>query len=395
MEESLITVHYGELALKGSNRSEFENILISNIKKAISGEGYEKIEKKQLRVLIHLSERSEVENIIKKLKTVFGISWFSYALSCKPDLEEMKDLVLKNTPKGRTVKVNTKRADKSFPLTSPEINNQIGQVLYNYGFKIDIKNPQTMIHIEILKDRANIFFDKIAGLGGLPVGSTGRVLCLLSGGIDSPVAAWLMLKRGCIVDYLHVHPFSSSEEVKSSKIIELIKKLNEFSQRNSKLFVLPYHELYKKTFEIGDRNELIVFRRFILSLANILAKEQGYLGIVTGDNLAQVASQTLHNLYTTNEASALPVYRPVLTYDKEEIINLAKKIATYELSLKPYRDCCSLVAAKHPATKVKLEDAKEIEEKIEINKIIEKTLEKKEINKIIEKTLEKKETVTI
>src|SRR3989338_1837866 len=376
----LITVHYGELALKGTNRSEFENILINNIKKALSGESYEKIEKRQLRILIHLNTQSNVDIIIKKLKTIFGIKWFSYAISCKPDITEIKDTVLQHIQNdGKTIKVQTNRADKSFPSTSMEINKRVGQVLYENKFKIDVKNPEVRISIEILKERANIFFDKIAGLGGLPVGSSGRVLCLLSGGIDSPVAAWLMMKRGCTVDYLHVHPFASSEEVKNSKISELIKKLNEFSQQSSKLFILPYHELYKKTFEIGNRNELVVFRRFVLSIANIIAKEHGYLGIVTGDNLAQVASQTLQNLSTTNEVSTLPVYRPVLTYDKEEIIDIAKKIETYEISIKSYRDCCSLVAAKHPATKVKLEDAKEIEEKIEINKIIEKTMEKEEI----------------
>ncbi len=377
--EQLITVHYGELTLKGMNRGEFERIILDNIKKALENEKYARIEKNQLRLLIHLDNDSNKDEIIRKLKNVFGIQWFSYAISCKPDLSEIKKIVLDNTQIGKTIKVNTTRADKSFSINSMEVNKQVGQVLYDKGFKVDIKSPEIVINIEILKNMANIFFDKIAGLGGLPVGSSGRVLCLLSGGIDSPVAAWLMMKRGCVVDYLHVHPFANNDEVKKSKIVELIEKLNQFSQRKSRLFIFPYHELYKKTFETGNKNELIIFRRFILKLANELVQKEKHLGIATGDNLAQVASQTLENMLATSGASTLPLYRPVLTYDKNEIIEVAKKIGTYELSIKQYRDCCSLVATKHPATKVKIEDVNFIEDKIEINKIVEKTIEKKEI----------------
>jgi len=379
--EKMITVRYGEIAIKGKNRSQFENTLIQNIKNALQGEGFSKIEKKEKRLLVFLKPEARIDMIAEKLKNVFGIEWFSIAFSTVKDLEEIKKLVLEQSViyKDRTIKVNAKRSDKTFQINSMEINKQIGEVLYNNGFKIDVKNPQVMINLEILRNRANVFFDKIPGLGGLPVGCSGKVLCLLSGGIDSPVASFLMMKRGCEVDFLHVHPLASNEQVKNSKIPKIVEKLDYYFQKKSKLFVVSYTEFYKKTFGINSkdtRNELVLFRRFIIKLANKIAKQYNYLGIVTGDSIAQVASQTLENLMVTSGMSEIPLYRPLLTYDKKEIINIAEKIGTYKISLEEYRDCCSLVANKHPATKAKIEDIERLEENIEIEKIVSDTLEK-------------------
>lgn len=372
----IITIRYGEIALKGQNRGEFESVLIRNIKTALANEHYEKVEKTQMRILIYLDERSDKGKITEKLKQVFGIDWFALTVSCERDIEAIKKIALQEfkEDKTKTVRVETTRADKRFALTSMDVDKQVGEVLYNEGYKIKLKNPDKTIYIEILNDSANIFFDKIKGLGGLPVGTSGKVLCLLSGGIDSPVAATLMMKRGCTVDYVHIHPFAKNEEVKESKITKLVEKLNEYSQRKARLFVAPYTEFYKKTFQFEDKNELVLFRRFIIRLANRIARENGYLGIVTGDNLSQVASQTLENLYVTNTVSEIPIYRPVLTYDKTEIISYAEKIGTYSISIQEYRDCCSLVSAKHPATHAKEGKLKEIEGSINIDEIIDKTL---------------------
>lgn len=382
--EKMITVRYGEIAIKGRNRSQFENTLIQNIKNALHGENFSKIEKKEKRLLIFLKPDARIDVIAEKLKNVFGIEWFSIAFSTIRDLEEIKKLVLEQSIiyKDRTIKVNAKRSDKTFPINSMEINKQVGEVLYNNGFKIDVKKPQLTINIEILRNRANIFFDKIPGLGGLPVGCSGKVLCLLSGGIDSPVASFLMMKRGCEVDFLHVHPLASNDEVKKSKIVKIVEKLRQYSQRRSKLFIVPYTEFYKKTFDISSRdarNELVLFRRFIIKLANKIAMQHGYLGVVTGDSIAQVASQTLENLMATNNISEIPLYRPLLTYDKKEIIEIAEKIGTYMISLEEYRDCCSLVANKHPATKAKLEDIERLEESIGIEEIVSDTFKKMEV----------------
>ena len=375
--EKLVTIHYNEIALKGNNRSEFENRLVQNIYRTIDGEKYQKIEKRESRVLILLDEKSDDSSILEKLKHVFGIEWFALAITCKPEMEEIKKIVheeCEKQAKGKTVKVDAKRSDKSFPLTSMEINKEVGAVLHNSGFKIDVNDPQVMIRIEMMKRQTNIIMNKIKGLGGLPVGSAGKVLCLLSGGIDSPVAAWLMAKRGCIVDFLHVHPFANNDKVKESKIPKIVEIIELYTQRKSKLFILSHDAFYKKTFSLNTRSELVLFRRFILMVANGLAKKHGYLGIVTGDNLAQVASQTLENLAATNEASEVPVYRPLLTYDKGEIIELARKIGTYELSIQEYKDCCSLVSGKNPATKARLDEVKRIEEEIDIKKVVEEAM---------------------
>lgn len=372
MTEKLITIHYNEIALKGNNRNEFIAQLVRNIKTALKNEKYKSIEKKESRVLILLDEESDETHILEKLKTVFGIDWFALAITCNADMEQIKEIVSKGAEKyaGKTVKVDAKRSDKSFTLKSMEINKEVGAVLHHSGFRIDVNNPQVMVRIEIMKEQANIIFERIEGLGGLPVGSAGKVLCLLSGGIDSPVAAWLMAKRGCTVDFLHVHPFSNNEQVKESKIPKIVHRLEGYFQNKSKLFILSHDAFYKKTFGINTRSELVLFRRFILKVANTLAKKHGYLGVVTGDNLAQVASQTLENMLATNEASELPVYRPVLTYDKDEIINLARKIGSYELSIEEYKDCCSLVARKDPSTKTKIEEVKRLESEIDIEKVV-------------------------
>jgi thiamine biosynthesis protein ThiI len=258
-----------------------------------------------------------------------------------------------------------------------QVNRITGEVLFKAGHKIDVKTPALTVYIDILRDKAIMYFGKTQGLGGLPVGSSGKVLVLLSGGIDSPVAAWLMMKRGCDVDYLHVAATNDT-----SKILALVKKLQEYSCRKTRLHIASYDEFYKKTFESESRSELVQFRRFIAMLAQKIAEKNDCLGIVTGDNLAQVASQTLENLKAAQSAAELPVYRPVLTYDKSEIIALAQKIGTFGISLQEYKDCCSLVASKNPETKSKLEKILILEEKMGIGKVVEETLEKTEVLEI-------------
>jgi thiamine biosynthesis protein ThiI len=372
----IINVHYGEIALKGKNRGQFERTLINNIKKTLENEHYESLEKKATRIIIKLSNKSDLDSIIAKLKKVFGIKWFSVAFTVERDIELLKKSVLNiaEAYRGKSIQIETKRADKSFPLTSIEVSKIVGAELKNAGFQITFDKPDATILIEILDDEILVSSEKLRGLGGLPVGTSGKVLSLLSGGIDSPVAAWLMMKRGCCVDFLHVHPYQYNEIVKKSKIVKLIEKLKEYAPIKMRLYIAPYAELYKKTFYIPSRNELVVFRRFLKMLAERIATEHGYLGIVTGDSLAQVASQTLDNLYVTSSMSTIPFYRPLIGYDKDEIIELAKKIGTYEISIEEYKDCCSLVATRHPATKTKLDEIKKIEEEIDIENIVENTM---------------------
>ncbi len=370
--EQIFNIHFGEIALKGKNRRIFVQKLIDNIK---STTGSKKIKSIQGRLLLY-PEKKDSEAIAKALEKTFGIEWFSESFYTGNSLEELSKVIIKRCKdlKESIIKLETKRSDKTYPLTSPEINQKVGLALEKAGFKIDIKNPQKIIYIEILKGSAIISIDKKRGLGGLPVGSSGRVLSLLSGGIDSPVASWLMMKRGCTVDFLHLHAFPTNEKVMESKIIRLVKKLKEYHPQKIKLFLVPYGAFYEKSFEINPRNELVVFRRFILHIANILAEKNGYLGFVMGDSIGQVASQTIENLYTTSKAADYPIYRPLIGYDKKEIINLAEKVGTYKISIEKYKDCCSLVAEKHPSTRVKLETARIIEKNIQIEDIVNKAM---------------------
>jgi len=371
--ERIFNIHFGEIALKGKNRRIFEQKLIDNIKSAT---GSKKIKSVHGRLLLY-PENKDSEGIAKALEKTFGIEWFSESFYTGNSLEELSDVIIKGCKnlKESAIKLETKRSDKTYPLTSPEINQKVGLTLEKSGFKVDLKNPQKIIYIEILKDSAVISTDKKRGLGGLPVGSSGRVLSLLSGGIDSPVASWLMMKRGCTVDFLHLHAFPTNEKAMESKIIPLVKKLKEYHPPKIKLFLVPYGAFYEKSFEISPKNELVVFRRFILHIANRLAEKNGYLGFVTGDSIGQVASQTIENLYTTNEAADYPVYRPLIGYDKKEIIDLAERIGTYQISIEKYKDCCSLVAEKHPSTKVKLETARMIEKNIRIEEVVDKAIQ--------------------
>ncbi len=378
---NIIVIHYNEIALKGRNRPVFEATLIKNIKKTLKNEKYITISKRASRLIIELSKDSSLDSILSKLKKVFAIQWIAFGISVNKNIDILKKEVLNfaDIYKNKTIKLETKRADKSFPLKSIEINKEIGQWLEANGFNVDLKKPEMRIHIEVLNTEVLVLSDKIFGLGGLPAGTSGKLLCLFSGGIDSPVAAWLMMKRGCVVDFLHVAHENEFSNIKNSKLMKILEKLKEYAPIQMQLYVLPYFEFYKKTFDMQSRNELVVFKRFLLRLAEKLCRDKNYLGIVTGDAVAQVASQTLNNLYATDTITNLPIYRPLTSYDKAEIIDLAKKIETYDISIEQYKDCCSLIATKHPNTMAKIENVDRIEKEIGIDEVVRETLARLEI----------------
>lgn len=374
----VIVIHYNEVALKGGNRGRFESVLIRNIKKALDGEKYGELKKKSTRIILYLNADSDQDSILAKLKCIFGIQWFAFGFSVAKEIEEIKNAAIEIAAiyKGKSIKLETKRQDKAFALKSMELNKKIGQELEAAGFAVDLDNPQILMHMEILDNEALILSDKIQGVGGLPSGTSGRVLCLLSGGIDSPAAAWLMMKRGCIVDFLHVAQDNEMENIGKSKIVRVLGQLKQYYPLPIRLYAASYSEFYQKTFDMEGRSELVVFKRFLLRIAERLCREKNYLGIVTGDAVAQVASQTLDNLFTTNAVTNLPVYRPLAGYDKDDIVRLAKIIGTFDVSIEKYKDCCSLVATKHPSTRTKIEDAEKSEAKMGINEVVEKTLAK-------------------
>lgn len=365
-----INIHLGELTLKGKNRRLFEKRLIDNIKALVPDA---KIKNLRGRILLY---PKNPDSALESLKKVFGISWFSKSLELPKNIKKIGEGISEHI-EDEAVKIETKRTDKKFPKTSIETSQEVAEYLYEKGKNPVVKNYEKLILIEILHDKAVVTFDKIPGLGGLPYGSSGKVLNLLSGGIDSPVSAWLMMKRGCSMEFFHVHPFTN-KKIRKSKMAELVGKLSEYSPNPLKLHVAPYDEFFKKIEYITPSDRMIVFRRFIFRMADRIAKSRKAAGIVTGDSLGQVASQTLHNLSAVGAVSSLPVFRPLVGMDKQEIINIGNKIGTYDISIKPYEDCCALVAEKHPSIKPEIRKIEEIEKEIEIEKIVEKTFRKTE-----------------
>jgi len=387
--QKVLLVHYGEIALKGGNRSLFENRMLQNVRAAIAPFGQSDVRKTEVRFIVYpktggaQTPAFDDKKALTALSRVFGVESVSPAIAVAPDIGLITEAALSQADslglRGKSIRVECKRSNKSFPLNSQQVNMLVGKALVDAGCSVDLDNPDETVFIEILKDKALVAFGRIRGPGGLPVGSSGRVLSLLSGGIDSPAASWLMMKRGCDIDLLHVHQFAGNKDAKSSKIMRLARLIRGFSPHRVRLYLVPYLEFYKKTTAIQSSSELVVFRRFLLRLGNALAAKEGYLGMVTGDSLGQVASQTLENLYATDEVAALPVFRPLIGYNKQEIVSLAMRIGTFDTSIEPYKDCCSLVATKNPSTRVPLEKAKRIEQEIEMEKIVERTLADMEV----------------
>lgn len=372
----LALIHYGEIGLKGGNRKYFENKLASNISKALR-ENCKGVNKSQARIIAETKGRISAAKLEEILGKVYGIEWFAIAQECEADIDSIWGVLKAELPriKGKKFRVETKRSDKSFPMESMEVSKEIGaRIVEATGAPVDLSNPEITVFIEIMRGKALVHFGKIRGLRGLPVGTSGRVLCLMSGGIDSPLAACMMMKRGCEVDFLHIHPFEQNKKVKGTKIEKLVRMLDGYQQREGKLLLVPYTGFYARTGKVEAKYELVVFRKYLYKLAEKIALEKGYLGVVSGDSLGQVASQTIENIGAASSGLAVPVFRPLISMDKMEIVEGAQRIGTYEASIAKYQDCCSLVAVKNPATKAKREIVEKYYEEMEIEKLIKESL---------------------
>ncbi len=391
MDMRAIVVHYGEIGIKGKNRTFFENVLIKNIrtklKQELPGINFS-IKKRYGRILILFNKplNDNLELIKATLSKIFGIAYFAPCYVVNQDIEKIKQTALKLLQKYQhkhknedhdlgenkpiTFKVESRRSFKQFSLTSIELNKEIGAfLLENYSCKVDLHNPEIVIHVDIIEKEAILYVEKHAGQGGLPVGVSGKVISLISGGIDSPVASYLMMKRGCEVLFLHFHNFTPQSKAVKDKIQRIVKVLSQY-QINTKLYMVPFAKLqYEIVKKVPPQYRMIIYRRIMLKIAEKLALKEKAKAIITGDSLAQVASQTLENLHTIYAASNLPVLAPLIGFDKRETINFAKTIGTYDLSILPYDDCCSFMIAKHPATKSKLNDIEEIEKGIDLSLI--------------------------
>ncbi|UKS54309.1 tRNA uracil 4-sulfurtransferase ThiI [Mycoplasma feriruminatoris] len=375
-----ILVRYGELTLKGNNRFQFIDKLISNIKFKLKQFNKEDIKFIKDHNSLTLEIKDELENqVLDQLKTVFGIYSISVINYVNKDLDQIKNAVLniaKNS-NSKTFKLEVSRKDKSFNYTSIELKQILAsEILKNTThLQVDVHNPQLVIEIVVKKDHVDVFDNRIDGLKGLPVGISDKGLCLLSGGIDSPVSAFLTLKRGMQVDFLHfmTPPHTSYQAL--DKVFNLAKKLAKYNVSNFKLHICDFNLLLQELQHLTDPSyKITIMRRMFIRIANIIAKKNQNQAIITGESLGQVASQTIQSINVINEVSNLAILRPVITYDKEEIIKISKFIDTYETSILPFDDVCSMFVPKDPIIKPKLHIATKLEENIYWNELLEETI---------------------
>jgi thiamine biosynthesis protein ThiI len=354
-----VIVHYQEIALKGKNRPWFVARLVRNIRQALGDLDVRDVRALMGRIEVVLGPAADWSVITERLGRVFGIANFARAGRAPLDVETIARAILNDLDADDppSFRLSARRADKRFPLTSPEIEREVGgRIKEARGWHVDLGNPALTIHVEALTDQAFYYFGKERGAGGLPVGASGRVVCLLSGGIDSPVAAWRMMRRGCRVLFVHFHSYPILSRASQEKARELAALLTRF-QFNSTLFLVPFGEIQQRVvLAIAPPLRVVIYRRLMMRIAEAIAREHRGLALVTGEVVGQVASQTLENMTAINEVVSMPVLRPLVGMDKEEITAEAQRLGTYPISIIPDQDCCTLFTPRHPATKARLTD---------------------------------------
>ena len=373
MNRQSVVVHYQEIALKGQNRPWFIARLVRNLRDATRDLDVRDVRALMGRIEVVLGDSARYDAVRERLSRVFGIGNFSRAGRAPLDVdliaaEILKDLGPENPPSFR---VSARRADKRFPLTSPQIEREVGgRIKEARGWTVNLDDPAFTIHVETLSAEAFYSFAKEPGPGGLPVGSSGRVACLLSGGIDSPVAAWRMMRRGCRVLFVHFHSYPILSRASQEKAQQLARTLTEFQFR-TKLYLVPFGEIQQRVvLAVAPPLRVVVYRRLMMRIAEQIARRNRAKALVTGEVVGQVASQTLENMATIGRVVSLPVLRPLVGMDKEEIIAAAKGLGTYQTSIVPDQDCCTLFTPRHPATKAKPDDVEQAEAQLPIDEMV-------------------------
>lgn len=379
--KNVIMIKYGEIYLKGKNRSYFENMLLKNIKQAIFGIDA-KVSKIRTRYVVRDYLQTDEDKILERISKVFGIYSYSKAVEIETSKQNIVDFCKTIKLEGNTFKVDTKRADKSFELNSMQLNCLIGEVLLdsNHGAKVDVHNPQEKVIIDIRENgKTYIYYKNIKGAGGMPVGSSADGVALLSGGIDSPVACYKMAKRGMHLVGLHFASFPYTSEQAKQKVVTLAKIIKPFTKMQT-LVVVPFTEIQENIHKnCKDEYMITLMRRFMVRIAERVAKQVGAKAIVTGEDLGQVASQTVESITSSNSvAETMPIFRPLIAMDKDEIIEIAQKIGTYETSILPYEDCCTVFLPKYPLIKPNLKKVEIEESKLDVQKLIDNALGKLE-----------------
>ncbi|MBR3374234.1 MAG: tRNA 4-thiouridine(8) synthase ThiI [Firmicutes bacterium] len=392
-ERNILIVRAGEVALKGMNKPYFERMLVDRIKanlKKISEVGKDKdidIYRHEGLIYVKADKALDIDEIIHETVKVFGVASVSKAVEAESDLDAigaeavkyMKALIEERGIK--TFKVEAKRADKNFPVKSPEIGRIIGaKVLVGCKvLKVDVHDPDVLLKVDVRHDVSYIYDSKVNGLGGLPLGTNGKGMTLLSGGIDSPVATWMMAKRGMMIEAVHYHSYPYTSERAREKVIELAQIVSQYTGRFKMhvINLLPIQEEIIKN--CPEEETTIHVRRFMMRIAEKLAKEAECQALITGEDLGQVASQTAEALVVTDSVVSMPVFRPLIGMDKIEIMDRAQEIGTYEKSIEPYEDCCTVFLPKHPATKPRLEKILESESRLDIETLVNNAIASQEI----------------
>lgn len=384
---NVILVRYGEIMLKGLNRNLFEKKLMDNIRLVLRGLGPMEIQRTQGRIFVrpHVPDYP-MEEAMERMTNIFGIVSVSPAIEIEGDFTLIKDTSVKylTSRKEKTFKVAARRANKSFPLETPRINAALGAHILEYvpGFTVDVLNPQITLYVEV-RNKTYIYSEILPSKGGLPVGSNGKATLLISGGIDSPVAGWMMGKRGLEVNAVHFYSYPYTGERSKEKVLELVRRLSVYLMKVD-LYIVPFTAIQEEIVSKCDHSKItIIMRRIMMRIGEIIAGRTNSKALITGESLGQVASQTLESLACTNRSVSLPVFRPLIGMDKQEVVLLSKKIDTYETSILPYEDCCTVFVSKHPDTKPKLEQILKEEEKlINLDDLIREAVENTQLVEI-------------
>ncbi|HEY5537854.1 MAG TPA: tRNA uracil 4-sulfurtransferase ThiI [Acetobacterium sp.] len=365
--EHVILVRYGEIALKGLNRNFFIDLLAKNIRNTLRCVESAKVKKIQGRIIVFLDE-ADLELAMSRVQKVFGIVSISDAVIIASDMKVIEENAIKRireTEGLKTFKITAKRGDKTFPMKSPDLCAHLGDVILNAveGIKVDIHNPELNLWVEV-REETYMYHEFIPCNGGLPVGCSGKGALLLSGGIDSPVAGYMMAKRGVEVIGVYFHSFPFTSDRAKQKVVDLAKIMSQYCGK-IKLFVVPFTEVQTKIVEMcPEKQTTIIIRRYMMRIAETIANNEGAKCLITGESLGQVASQTMEGLGATNAVAELPVFRPLIGFDKSEIVKIAQTIGTFETSILPYEDCCTIFVPKHPETRPKVAEMKRSEEVI-------------------------------
>lgn len=366
-------VHYHELGLKRGNRPLFLRHLARNLRRATSDLGLPRLRQVSGRLLLDLDDHPDPAAVCDRVRRVFGVASVALAYRVVSTVEAMKAIIawLVEGRRFASFRITARRAFKTYPMTSVELNRELGAfVLQRVDARVDLRNPELEIHVEVMPAETFVYIDPLPGPGGLPVGASGTVAALLSGGIDSPVAAWRVMKRGCRIVFVHFHSVPYLPPTSQAKARALVGLLTRW-QYESKLVLVPFAEIQREVvLTVPPPARVVVYRRLMVRIAEALARKHGALALATGESLGQVASQTLSNIARIDEAATMPILRPLIGMDKLEITDEARRLGSFEISIEPDADCCTLFVPRHPATRMSEHEVSAVEARLEIPRLV-------------------------